>query len=84
MVQGLRDDVARGLVALEFKCMHPGGLIEAKQVDAPAVSGMDLSADDQQRLAEHRRVAHDELFEFVFSWQLRDCNARGGVIGQPP
>ncbi len=84
VVQGLRDNVAGGLVALELQDVQVRGLIEAEQVDAPTVSGMNLPADNQQRFAKHRRVSHDESFEFVFGGQLRDCDARRAVIGQPP
>lgn len=77
VVQRLRDNVAGGLVALEFQDVQVCGLIEAEQVDAPTVSGMNLPADNEQRFAKHRRVAHDEFFEFVLGGQLRDCDRAG-------
>jgi hypothetical protein len=59
----LRDDFARSLVLLELKDVQDAIGVYGEQVDDLTEARNDLTADDEQRLTEDRRLGLDELFE---------------------
>lgn len=61
--RGPGDYLAGGLVLLELKHVQNAISVSGEQVDDLSKARRDLAADNEQRLAEDRRLSLDELFE---------------------
>jgi len=83
VVQRLGDGFARGAVAFEFD-EHQGGVgRDGQQIDAPAVGGDFLAADEHPFVGEDARLAHDHLFELLLAGQSADVQGRGLIANAP-
>jgi hypothetical protein len=79
VVEHLGDDIAWGLVALELQDVEVALAVHGEQVDELAVWRLHLSANDEQPLAEQRRVLLEVLLQRRLGRQRGSRLRRFGV-----
>jgi hypothetical protein len=83
IVQRLGDDLARCAVALELD-EHQGAVgRDGQQIDAPAVAGDLLPADQHPLARQDRRLADDHVFELLLAGELGG-GQQGGLLADLP
>ena len=80
VIERLGDDLARGLVALQFDQHQRAIGGDGQQVDASAEAGVFLPADQHPLVGEQARGGDDHVFQLLFAGQLcfRQRLRRGG------
>ena len=83
IVQRLGNDLARRAVALELDD-HQGAIgRDGQQVNAPAVAGDLLPADQHPLARQDRRLADDHVLELLLAGKL-GSGQRGGLLADLP
>jgi len=83
IVQRLRHDFARSAVAFEFDQHQRTIGRDGQQVNAPAVRGDFLLADQHPFAGENARLAHDHGFQQLLAGELGG-GQDGGLVGNLP